>query len=206
MTPFTPILRRLTFANVTSALALFVAVGGTSYAAATLPANSVGTKQIRDRSISVPKLDNAARAALLRAGAPGPQGVAGVQGAQGPQGQQGDAGPTGTAVLGDGSITAAKLADSSVTEEKLGLTTVMASTGVQSTGSWVAAAHCPPGKSIISGAVEVVDQNDHPLNGVAAISYSGPITWSGSYWEGAAYRTSGTTPWGLDVIAFCMPS
>src|SRR5215212_7023695 len=38
---------RLTFANVTSVLALFVALGGTSYAAVTLPTNSVGKAQIR---------------------------------------------------------------------------------------------------------------------------------------------------------------
>jgi DNA-binding transcriptional regulator YdaS (Cro superfamily) len=38
---------RLSFANVTSALALFIALGGTSYAAVTLPANSVGRDQIR---------------------------------------------------------------------------------------------------------------------------------------------------------------
>jgi len=38
---------RLTFANVTSAIALFVALGGTSYAAITLPTNSVGKAQIR---------------------------------------------------------------------------------------------------------------------------------------------------------------
>jgi hypothetical protein len=38
---------RLTFANTTSLLALFVALGGTSYAAATLAANSVGSRQIR---------------------------------------------------------------------------------------------------------------------------------------------------------------
>jgi hypothetical protein len=39
--------RRLTFANVTSGLALFVALGGTSYAAIALPDNSVGSSQIR---------------------------------------------------------------------------------------------------------------------------------------------------------------
>jgi hypothetical protein len=39
--------RRLTFANVTSAAALFVALGGTSYAAISLPADSVGTREIR---------------------------------------------------------------------------------------------------------------------------------------------------------------
>jgi hypothetical protein len=39
--------KRLSFANVTSALALFIALGGTSYAAITLPSNSVGRAQIR---------------------------------------------------------------------------------------------------------------------------------------------------------------
>lgn len=42
---------RLSFANVTSALALFVALGGTSYAAITLPADSVGSEQIRTHAV-----------------------------------------------------------------------------------------------------------------------------------------------------------
>ena len=36
----------LSFANVISVIALFVALGGASYAAVTLPKNSVGAKQI----------------------------------------------------------------------------------------------------------------------------------------------------------------
>jgi hypothetical protein len=39
--------KRLSFANVASAIALFVALGGTSYAAVTLPSNSVGRAQIK---------------------------------------------------------------------------------------------------------------------------------------------------------------
>ena len=42
---------RLTFANTTSLLALFVALGGTSYAATTLAANSVGSRQIRTNAV-----------------------------------------------------------------------------------------------------------------------------------------------------------
>jgi hypothetical protein len=38
---------RLSFANVTAAIALFVALGGTSYAAIELPSNSVGRTQIK---------------------------------------------------------------------------------------------------------------------------------------------------------------
>jgi hypothetical protein len=39
------------FADVTSLLALFVALGGTGYAAATLPGNSVGSHQIRTGAV-----------------------------------------------------------------------------------------------------------------------------------------------------------
>jgi hypothetical protein len=43
--------KRLSFANVTSMLALFVALGGTSYAAATLAHDSVGKGQIRANAV-----------------------------------------------------------------------------------------------------------------------------------------------------------
>ena len=39
--------QRLTFANVVSCIALFVALGGVSYAATQLPKNSVGAKQLK---------------------------------------------------------------------------------------------------------------------------------------------------------------
>ena len=45
---------RLSYANVTASLALFVALGGTSYAAVTLPRNSVGQKQLRDHAVGRP--------------------------------------------------------------------------------------------------------------------------------------------------------
>jgi hypothetical protein len=48
--------RKLTFANVTSFLALFVALSAGSYAAITLPANSVGKKQIKAKAVTSPKL------------------------------------------------------------------------------------------------------------------------------------------------------
>ena len=63
---------RLTYANVTATIALFLALGGGAYAASQLPANSVGTAQIKDHSIrgvdvnkpnlgSVPQAANAAK-------------------------------------------------------------------------------------------------------------------------------------------------
>jgi hypothetical protein len=54
-------------ANVIAYVALFVALGGTSYAAFVLPANSVGTKQIRNHSITPIKLDPGKIAASVRA-------------------------------------------------------------------------------------------------------------------------------------------
>jgi hypothetical protein len=54
-----PMTRLLSLAknNAIALTALFVAIGGTSYAAINLPANSVGTKQIRNGSVTANKLD-----------------------------------------------------------------------------------------------------------------------------------------------------
>lgn len=80
-------------------LALFVALGGSSYAAVKLPPNSVGPSQIRSNaitgveikngSIGLADLSSAARRAL--------EGVAGVAGAAGPAGPGGPGGPAGPA-------------------------------------------------------------------------------------------------------------
>jgi hypothetical protein len=43
--------RHMSFANVISVIALFVALGGASYAAVSLPKNSVGPKQIKKRAV-----------------------------------------------------------------------------------------------------------------------------------------------------------
>lgn len=48
--------RRPSHATVVAYLALFVALGGTTYAAVSLPANSVGTKQLRDGAVTASKL------------------------------------------------------------------------------------------------------------------------------------------------------
>ena len=53
--------------NAVAYLALFVALGGSSYAAFTLPANSVGTKQLRNHSITPIKLDRKTIGASVRA-------------------------------------------------------------------------------------------------------------------------------------------
>jgi hypothetical protein len=47
---------RPTYANVTATLALFVALGGGAYAATALPANSVGTKQLKNNAVVSSKI------------------------------------------------------------------------------------------------------------------------------------------------------
>ena len=75
---------RLTFANVTSAVALFVALGGGAYAAATLPDNSVGSKQLRKAAVTPPKV--APKTIKLFKGQRGLQGLRGLRGFPGASG------------------------------------------------------------------------------------------------------------------------
>jgi len=87
-------------------LALFVGLGGTSYAAADalLPKNSVGSAQVINGSLQKVDLSAKARSALRGVkgaqgalGSRGPSGPAGPQGAAGPQGPGGPQGPSGPA-------------------------------------------------------------------------------------------------------------
>jgi hypothetical protein len=93
---------RLTFASVTSLMAIFVALGGTGYAAITLPSNSVGPRQIKTNGVGGAEIrKNAVRSGEVKNGAlravdfrtgtfpPGPRGPQGIQGIQGIQGERG---------------------------------------------------------------------------------------------------------------------
>src|SRR5690348_7228443 len=85
--------RRPSAALVVSLVALFVALGGTGYAAIKLPKNSVASPQVVNGSLGTADLSKKARAALKgNRGARGPAGAAGIAGAAGA------AGPAGTAV------------------------------------------------------------------------------------------------------------
>src|SRR5947207_14992715 len=72
--------------NLVAYLALFVALGGTSFAAADrlLPANSVGTKQLRDHAVTKNKIARSTVSALR-----GPRGLRGVTGPAGARGTTG---------------------------------------------------------------------------------------------------------------------
>jgi hypothetical protein len=112
---------------VVACIALLVALGGTSFAAATqLARNSVGTPQLKDNAVTNPKIRNnavnsnkVANRSLLRVDfAPGqlPAGPTGPQGPAGPAGPAGAAGPAGPAgVIGAITVrTASGLVDGGV--------------------------------------------------------------------------------------------
>ena len=102
----------LTFANIVSLLALFIALGGGAYAL-TIPRNSVGTTQLKRNAVSALKIRTGAvtsakvkdrslrtrdfAAGQLQAGARGPAGARGQTGPQGVQGAQGEPGRGRTA-------------------------------------------------------------------------------------------------------------
>lgn len=107
-------MRRPRHATIVAYLALFVALSGTSYAAVTLKAGSVTSREIRDGSVRVGDLARSARALPVilpvasvgpkgdpgrvgAAGAAGPSGASGLKGADGANGLAGPAGADGAA-------------------------------------------------------------------------------------------------------------
>jgi hypothetical protein len=85
--------------NLVAYLALFVALGGTSYAAGSklLPRNSVGSNQVINRSL----LAKDFKKGQLPKGARGPAGAKGATGSQGAKGTTGVAGPSTGPAGGD---------------------------------------------------------------------------------------------------------
>ncbi len=178
---------RLTFANVTASLALFIALGGTSYAAITLPRNSVGANQlrtgsvrsaeIRDRALGARDLSLGARRFLkAQEGAQGPRGPEGPQGDRGVPGPPGPGGGTVTITIKTASFSAAGDSDPDSVPTTPGTAT------------------CDPGQKVTGGGVnvsnpEVLDVHDtHPV---------GASTWSASVGNDA------TSAQGFTVYAIC---
>jgi hypothetical protein len=89
---------RLTYANVVATLALFLALGGSSYAVVQFTGknvkdNSLTTKDVKNRSL----LNRDFKPGQLPAGSKGDQGPQGVQGAKGDKGDTGNDGAPGSA-------------------------------------------------------------------------------------------------------------
>jgi hypothetical protein len=92
---------RLTFGNAVASLALFISLGGAAWAAVTLPAGSVGSRQLQANAVSSQHVRDGSLLAKdfkhgqLRRGPAGPPGATGPSGLTGPNGSQGPPGPPG---------------------------------------------------------------------------------------------------------------
>jgi hypothetical protein len=101
------ILSSITYANVMATLALFVAVGGTSYAAIQVTGRNVKNssltgKDVRNSSLTGADIRNRSlrsadfKPGQLPAGSPGPRGATGAKGAKGDKGDPGVPGEDAT--------------------------------------------------------------------------------------------------------------
>jgi hypothetical protein len=119
---------RLSYANVIATLALFIALGGGAYAAATAPKNSVTSRSIKNGQVK--RVDLAKRAVTNSRIGPnavsdskiGPNAVS--------TGKIADNAVTTTKVL-DGAITTPKLGDTAVTQSKLAANSVNGLTNIE---------------------------------------------------------------------------
>ena len=149
----------MSFANVTSVVALFVALGGTSYAAITVTGKSVVNGSLTGKDVKRESLGSRHVKGLVArdfkgrrfprgpvgpagaAGAPGAAGAQGPPGPQGVQGAQGQTGPTGPAGA------------TSVTTRSSALVTRAASGGVP--GTIQATATCLAGETATGGGFSI---------------------------------------------------
>lgn len=91
-------------ATIIAVIALFIALGGTSYAVSQLPKNSVGNKQLKKNAVTSKKVKDGSLLAKDFKTGQLPQGQQGEKGPQGEQGPAGTNGATGSALL-TGAIT-----------------------------------------------------------------------------------------------------
>ncbi len=100
-------LRRPRHGTVAAYLALFVALGGTSFAASTaLPKSSVGNAQLKSNAVTGAKVKNGSLTASDFKKGSLPAGAKGATGATGPAGPAGPVGPTGTSGAGEIAVAA----------------------------------------------------------------------------------------------------
>src|SRR5262245_42626370 len=88
--------RRPSPALVIACLALAIALGGTSYAAVSLPANSVGTKQLKNNAVVATKVKRGSLRIWNFADGDIPKGDKGADGLPGAKGDKGDKGDPAT--------------------------------------------------------------------------------------------------------------
>lgn len=126
---------RVSYASVTATLALFLSLGGVSYAATALPRDSVGTPQLRDGAVDSAKIKDGALQYEDFGFGQIPAGLEGPRGPRGPRGAKGAAGSASVVVR---------------SSEAVQLTGLVAS---------VAVASCVAGERAVGGGFDVTPNN-----------------------------------------------
>ena len=179
-------------AMAVAVLALFVALGGSSYAAITITGNNVENGTLTSADLK----NNSVTSVDIRSGSLVPQdfkagqlpaGPQGVQGPQGIQGPKGDQGPPGIS----------------------GLQRVSATSGPNSDSPKEVMANCPEGKSVIgtgydiSGAVAGTPPNMDTDVALDQLQPSDETTVPGWVAAAASEVDPSTREWSLGVFALC---
>jgi hypothetical protein len=167
-------------AMVIALLALLIAMGGTSYAAIKLPANSVGTKQLKANAVVSSKVKNHSLIAedfapnRIPTGPRGPQGPAGPQGLPGPRGATGPQGPPG-----EPAVTTVDVVNSGPSLSPVSVS-------------------CPSGEIAAGGGAEA------QTGMLAATSPHVDADGFPDGWQGFSVASDGTTPTQVTVWAICV--
>jgi hypothetical protein len=175
--------RRPSPALIVACIALLIALSGTGYTAVVLPANSVGTKQLRANAVVAPKIKRGELRRVMRRdkipvrGLPGARGAVGPMGPSGPPGAAGPQGPPG--------LSGREVVSNSKTDSE--------------TSKFVFA-ECPVTKNVIGGGFRVDSQTPLVENSIA-VTRSEP---AGNRWEANAHEhTSTASNWTLTTYALC---
>jgi hypothetical protein len=175
---------RVTYANVMSTVAVFLALGGVAYANDLLPGLSVGTKQLQPQSVRTGKIADSAvtgiklspnllqrlEGAVGPTGPVGPQGLPGLDGMNGANGATGPTGPAGAP--GDTGPTGADGATGPT-----GVTGISGPTG--NTGPTGASG--VPGIQVVEESVSVTDLAPGASNSLTANCPNGTVVVSGGF-------------------------
>jgi hypothetical protein len=178
---------RPTYANVTATLALFVALGGGAYAATALPANSVGSKQLKKGAVVAASIKNNAiggskvRDNSLTGGDINESAVAKVP----------------SAALADTAANATHAAASAALDKATYKTA--AGSAPATTAANVATATCDAGQHVVGGGVKL----DPPGLGVVNDSYPDVSNTAWTAHVGNATSGSSAAPLNFTVYAIC---
>lgn len=201
--------KHLSFANVVSCLALFLALGGAAYAAKT--AMKVKAKDIANGAVTTPKLHNGAvttsklrnRAVIGKKIAPGT--VATEQLAKGAvRSEQLGGGVVTEGKIKAGAVSSSKLAPSFLGQLVRNVAYANAESGVDSEGAKTVTALCPPGKEAIGGGARVNGELEE-----VAITGSNPfVAGDGTRTGWSAFARElpdepGSKKWSLTAFAVC---